>query len=130
MLKIRVIPVLFLMNGLIVRSDARPGRSRVPGRAHWVVHASETWSRAHLEDPAAEVQARLQDALVQQVGQPLAWRHASVHRWRYAHAPADAAVPGQAPRENVLRLSFVTVPPEAIERGVAALAGVLKEALQ
>ncbi len=80
--------------GLIVRSDMRPGRSRVPGRAHWVVHASDAWSRAHLEDPAAEAQSRLQDALAQHVGQPLAWCHASAHRWRYAHAPADAAVPG------------------------------------
>jgi predicted NAD/FAD-dependent oxidoreductase len=79
--------------GLIVRSDARPGRTRVSGLAHWVVHAGEAWSRAHLEDPAADVQARLQDALAQHVGQPLAWRHASAHRWRYAHAPADAAVP-------------------------------------
>jgi len=79
--------------GLIVRSDARPGRTRVPGRAHWVVHARHAWSRAHLEDPPADVQARLRDALAQQVGQPLAWHHASVHRWRYAHAPADAAGP-------------------------------------
>jgi predicted NAD/FAD-dependent oxidoreductase len=82
--------------GLIVRSDARPGRTRVPGRAHWVVHASDTWSRAHLEDPPADVLARLQDALAQKLGAPLAWHHAAVHRWRYAHAPAeatDAAVP-------------------------------------
>ncbi len=80
--------------GLIVRSDARPGRTRVPGRAHWVVHASETWSRAHVEDAADDAQAHLQAALAQHVGQPLAWHHASAHRWRYAHAPADAAVPG------------------------------------
>jgi len=79
--------------GLIVRSDTRPGRTRVLGRAHWVVHASDAWSRAHLEDPSADVQARLQEALVQHVGQPLAWFHASAHRWRYAHAPVDAAVP-------------------------------------
>ena len=79
--------------GLIVRSDTRPGRTRVLGRAHWVVHASDAWSRAHLEDPSADVQARLQEALVQHVGQPLAWFHASAHRWRYAPAPVDAAVP-------------------------------------
>lgn len=80
--------------GLIVRSDARPGRTRVPGRAHWVVHASDAWSRAHLEDPPADVLACLQDALAQKLGAPLAWHHAAVHRWRYAHAPTDAAVPG------------------------------------
>jgi 2-aminoadipate transaminase len=45
-----------------------------------------------------------------------------------------AYVPGAAffcaaPRHSSLRLSFVTVPPELIERGVAALAGVLRQAL-
>jgi 2-aminoadipate transaminase len=44
-----------------------------------------------------------------------------------------AYVPGapffaQAPRADTLRLSFVTVPPERIEAGVAALAGVLRSA--
>jgi 2-aminoadipate transaminase len=38
-----------------------------------------------------------------------------------------AAFYAQAPRMNTLRLSFVTVPPEKIEQGVAALARVLKE---
>jgi 2-aminoadipate transaminase len=36
---------------------------------------------------------------------------------------------GAQPRANTLRLSFVTVAPQAIERGVAALAGVLREVL-
>jgi len=44
-----------------------------------------------------------------------------------------AYVPGapfyaQSPRADTLRLSFVTVPPEKIEAGVAALAGVLRAA--
>ena len=44
-----------------------------------------------------------------------------------------AFVPGSAfyaaaPRKNTLRLSFVTVPPEKIEQGIATLARVLKEA--
>ncbi len=44
-----------------------------------------------------------------------------------------AFVPGapfyaQGPRPDTLRLSFVTVPPEKIEAGVAALAGVLRTA--
>ena len=77
--------------GLIVRSDTCPGRTRVPGRAHWVVHASAAWSRAHLEDSPADIQARLQDELAKRLGCPLIWHHASAHRWRYAHAPADAA---------------------------------------
>jgi 2-aminoadipate transaminase len=44
-----------------------------------------------------------------------------------AYVPG-AAFYAQAPRANTLRLSFVTVSPEKIEVGVAALAGVLKEA--
>ncbi|MBK1615453.1 2-aminoadipate aminotransferase [Rubrivivax gelatinosus] len=50
-----------------------------------------------------------------------------------AVAAGVAYVPGapffaDAPRANTLRLSFVTVPPEEIERGVALLGGVLKAA--
>jgi 2-aminoadipate transaminase len=46
-----------------------------------------------------------------------------------------AYVPGapfysRAPKANTLRLSFVTVAPDVIERGIAALAGVLREALR
>jgi 2-aminoadipate transaminase len=45
-----------------------------------------------------------------------------------------AYVPGAAfyaaqPRAHMLRLSFVTVPPDRIDAGVAALAGVLRDAL-
>jgi len=40
-----------------------------------------------------------------------------------------AAFYAAAPRKNTLRLSFVTVPPQKIEVGVAALARVLKEAV-
>jgi 2-aminoadipate transaminase len=44
-----------------------------------------------------------------------------------AYVPG-AAFYAQAPRANSLRLSFVTVSPEKIEQGVAALARVLREA--
>jgi 2-aminoadipate transaminase len=44
-----------------------------------------------------------------------------------AYVPG-AAFYASAPRKNTLRLSFVTVPPEKIEQGVAALARVLKAA--
>jgi 2-aminoadipate transaminase len=44
-----------------------------------------------------------------------------------AYVPGAAFYAG-APRANTLRLSFVTVPPEQIEQGVAALAQVLKQA--
>ena len=71
----------------VLRNDRKPGRAPVPGLAQWVVHATTDWSRQHLEAPPAEVQARLQDALAQEVGRPLRWHHGAVHRWRYATAP-------------------------------------------
>ena len=45
-----------------------------------------------------------------------------------AYVPGAAFYCSAAP-ENTLRLSFVTVPPETIDRGIAALAQVLREAL-
>jgi 2-aminoadipate transaminase len=45
-----------------------------------------------------------------------------------AYVPGAAFYAG-APRANTLRLSFVTVPPEGIERGVALLGEVLGEAV-
>ena len=81
----------------IVRNDAKPGRERVPGRAHWVAHASAPWSQTHLESPAAEVQAVLQEALARWLGRSLTWHHAAVHRWRYASAPrAEASASASA----------------------------------
>ena len=71
----------------VVRNDAKSGRVRVPGLAHWVVHATAAWSQAHLESSAAEVQAALQEALAQNLGQSLTWHHAVAHRWRYASVP-------------------------------------------
>jgi predicted NAD/FAD-dependent oxidoreductase len=79
----------------IVRNDAKPGRQRMPGLAHWVAHATAPWSQMHLESPAAEVQAALQDALAGWLGQPLDWQHAAVHRWRYASVPRATASAGQ-----------------------------------
>jgi predicted NAD/FAD-dependent oxidoreductase len=79
----------------ISRNDARPGRDAVPEQAHWVVHASSDWSRRHLEQDAAQVQADLQAALADYLGEPIDWLYATVHRWRYAmperstDAPAD-----------------------------------------
>lgn len=68
----------------IMRNDARPGRDVVPGQAHWVVHASAQWSRNHLEQDATQVQAALQAALADHLGEPIDWLYATVHRWRYA----------------------------------------------
>jgi renalase len=71
----------------VVRNDAKPGRERRPGLAHWVVHATAPWSQTHLASPSAEVQAALQAALASWLGRPLVWHHAAVHRWRYASVP-------------------------------------------
>ena len=68
----------------VLRNDARPGRARVPGQAHWVLHARLGWSRRHLEQPAAWVQQQMQAALVDYLGRPVDWHHCAVHRWRYA----------------------------------------------
>jgi renalase len=75
--------------GWVMRQDARPGRSRAVEEAHWVVHASAEWSRRHLEQPSEWVQQSLQAALQELVGEPIAWQHAVVHRWRYAMPPAQ-----------------------------------------
>ncbi len=77
----------------VLRNDARPGRERVPGQAHWVAHARPGWSRRHLEQPAAWVQQQMQAALVECLGRPVDWHHCVVHRWRYAQPPAQRVVP-------------------------------------
>ena len=68
----------------VLRNDARPGRTRVPGQVHWVAHARAGWSRQQLEQPAAWVQQQLQDALAEFLGRPVDWQHCMVQRWRYA----------------------------------------------
>lgn len=74
-----------------MRADARPGRAAPADEAHWVAHANPAWSRAHLEQPADWVQAQLAAALEACVGEPIAWKHATVHRWRYARPGAPRA---------------------------------------
>jgi renalase len=77
----------------VLRNDTRPGRKRVPGQAHWMVHARSGWSRQHLEQPAAWVQQQMQAALADCLGRPVVWQHCTVHRWRYAlpHAARPAS---------------------------------------
>ena len=68
----------------VLRSDARPGRARMPGQAHWVAHARAGWSRRHLEETPEWAQQQLQEALADHIGHPVHWHHATAHRWRYA----------------------------------------------
>ncbi|MBL0726632.1 NAD(P)-binding protein [Piscinibacter sp. HJYY11] len=80
----------------VLRNDARPGRPRVPGKAHWVVHARAGWSRRYLEQPACWVQLQLQSALGDWLQQPVDWHQSVVHRWRYA-LPAQHPVQPDPP---------------------------------
>ena len=78
---------------------------REPGEAdelRWVLHARAGWSRQHLEDLPEQVLPALQAALQAWLGAALPWRHAVVHRWRYAvpaaqPLPFDAAAGDDAP---------------------------------
>lgn len=79
------------------RDDLRPGRGAAVGEAHWVAHARPAWSREHLEQPPEWVLPRLlaavDEALGGLLGEPPAWRHAVVHRWRYALPPPKGTPP-------------------------------------
>lgn len=73
----------------VLRNESRPGRTRVPGQAHWVAHARTDWSRRHLEQPSAWVQQQMQNALAECLDRPIDWHYCTVHRWRYALPPAS-----------------------------------------
>jgi predicted NAD/FAD-dependent oxidoreductase len=79
-----------------MRNDARPGRVRVSGQAHWVLHARAGWSRQHLEQPPEWVQLQLQAALSHALDRPVDWLHCTVHRWRYALPQARRTAPGES----------------------------------
>jgi renalase len=79
----------------VLRNDARPGRARVPGQAHWVAHARAAWSRRHLEQTAAWVQQQMQAALAEYLGRPVDWQHCVVHRWRYALPRGQRVAPAE-----------------------------------
>jgi predicted NAD/FAD-dependent oxidoreductase len=79
--------------GWVVRSDRKPGRTRIAGQDHWIAHARPGWSRQHIEEPACEVLSQMQSALADYLGQPVRWQHCTVHRWRYALPRALRAAP-------------------------------------
>lgn len=69
-----------------VRNSAKPGRA---GPEAWVLQATADWSREHLEDDPASVEAALLEAFVADVGAAMPAKIASsVHRWRYARSGA------------------------------------------
>lgn len=77
----------------VMRNDAKPGREPAADTVHWVAHARGGWSRQHLEQPADWVLGRLQAALQDCLDEPIEWRHAVVHRWRYAQPQPSGAAP-------------------------------------
>ena len=79
----------------VTRNDARPGRVRVAGQAHWVVHARSGWSRRHLEQTPEWVLQQMRSALAECLGQPVDWFHCVVHRWRYALPQAQLGAPAE-----------------------------------
>lgn len=77
----------------IVRNEARPGRECRDDEIHWVVHARSDWSAERLESPGEQVQDELEAAVDDWIGESLRWKHAVVHRWRYALPPVDRVDP-------------------------------------
>lgn len=65
----------------IARDSSKPGRN---GPETWLLHATHTWSEAHVEDDAASVTATLLQAFAQLGGPDPASVQATAHRWRYA----------------------------------------------
>jgi renalase len=79
----------------VMRNEGRPGRESSADEAHWVVHARADWSQQHLEEPAAWVQARMQAAMHEWLGEPIEWQHVVVHRWRYAMPQTSGDAPAR-----------------------------------
>jgi hypothetical protein len=75
------------------RNDGKPGRERRDDEVHWVVHARADWSAGRLEAPGEQVQDELAAALDHWLGEAVRWKHAVVHRWRYALPPVAPVDP-------------------------------------
>lgn len=81
------------------REASKPGRSVIEGEDLWTLHASPSWSRAHLEADPPEVASVLAAALVERLAvidrregrrRPRAQvLRAAAHRWRYARASSS-----------------------------------------
>jgi predicted NAD/FAD-dependent oxidoreductase len=59
----------------------------------WTVHASQTWSLEHLEEPAEQVARALCDAFADVTGVREPPLKATAHRWRYAFVVEPVGVP-------------------------------------
>jgi hypothetical protein len=76
------------------REASKPGRIVPEGEDLWALHASQEWSRAHLEDSREDVSAVLVAALLAELAKlgrlASEVRHAKAHRWRFARAQTPA----------------------------------------
>jgi renalase len=80
----------------VVRNERRPGREARDGEMHWVLHARADFSTASLDAEGPAVQRALERAFDDWLGEPVRWKHAVVHRWRYALPPAELGPPREA----------------------------------
>jgi hypothetical protein len=78
---------------MALHQESKPGRDPAePGMSTWVLHASEPWTREHLEDDKDDVVAPLLDAFMG-IGGPIDEPvFATAHRWRYAKVTGPAGV--------------------------------------
>jgi len=74
------------------REGSKPGRVVPPGEDMWTLHASTSWSEAHLEDSPESVRDVLTSAFVERhVRGAVTVVHAKAHRWRFARGSASSA---------------------------------------
>jgi renalase len=65
----------------LARESSKPGREPME---RWTVQASAAWSREHLQDDPARVEAKMLKAFAEVTGIHATPAHTAVHRWRYA----------------------------------------------
>lgn len=86
--------------GWMALNSAKPGRN---GATALLIHASNEWAEAHLEDDKETVQAVLMAAASALAGVNLSGAaHTALHRWRYAATPTPAGADFLLDRENKL----------------------------
>lgn len=77
--------------GWWLRNSSKPGRPVTPDRHDWVLHATDAWTTAHLDDDKAQVGQVLIQAFGDLLGKSVTPIEAPmVHRWLYARRSGDA----------------------------------------
>jgi len=74
----------------VARDASKPGR---PESETWVLHASPSWSREHLEEEPGAIAEQLLEAFAAEVGALPEVRFQVAHRWRYARVETPLGVP-------------------------------------